>query len=115
MKTLLTLLLLMVAVSMPAARADEGFTECQMWAKAYWSVATDLNNGYSPQAEMAQIKTALDSDRAPQSMRTLWMAAVRDVYSHPTVQPQVWFGFVLARCEATPPVSDFIIIKAPTE
>lgn len=100
---------------MPCAHADTGFTECQVWATAYFAVATDLANGFSPQKEMDELKSSLDSNHASQSMRVLWIAAVRDVYSHPTVQPQVWFGFVLARCEATPPVSDFIIIKAPTE
>lgn len=99
-----------------AATDAQMTTYCYERALLFYNAATDRDNGFSLQASIADVQSITATASSPEAatfFATNGKEAVERVYSQPTVQPQVWFGYELALCEISPPVSSLVIIAAP--
>lgn len=116
-------LLLLYLASMPAfADQDSDLAFCLQVAKFYQAAANDRDNGWSMTREIEQMGEFFHApgylnsgEEKKRETSLIYHAAIRDVYNYPTVQAQVFFGYELARCEATPPASPWVIYSAPVE
>lgn len=112
MKSIFILLVLLLPSVASASPSDA----CRLYAQLYYAVALDMATGNSIADTVLDLKGLIA--KVPNSQIAIFdkkygTAAIEDVYNQPTVQPQVWFGFALAKCEMSPPVEPFSIIRAP--
>lgn len=106
---LVVFLLPSVALADPGTVITRGDQDCQVQAKWYWRIATDLRSGTTLRSEIAWIQPQMTTPEA----RQFTQEAIEEIYNQPLVTPDTWFGFRLAYCEAEPPADPFIIMPAP--
>ena len=111
------LILMLLSLFPAAAKADREDDTCHGVADAYYIVAVSLQAGLTlPEAITTMRETvatlAVHGNAHTNTLRKLYSFAIQEVYSQPTVQPQVWWGYKLAQCQAANH-EPFFITKAP--
>lgn len=110
-------LILLVALLPSLAFAAATDAQCHLRAVIVFSLAVDRDVGFpinvAPSVMRGLTKTA-NSPGVTKFIAAHGADVIAIIYSHPDVQPQVWFGYELGMCEGINPASPGTIFPAPT-